>query len=192
MALNYTVSADVCGIPDVVFRSLRVLQRPTCDNGAIAVSAFYHNAVCKNVGYSFDPALTITNIPDRYHGDCLSLDVEFNSLAFLCAGLDETGASPSLTSISRSLVSKTVTSSILSSASATPVAPSASMTSPLYMAPAGSSFPGSVPINTTSSGIVPSAGSTALPITTGFTGAAPRLDRSIAGVFFVLGGAILL
>lgn len=50
-----------------------------------------------------------------------------------------------------------VISSITSSASATPISPSASMTAPLYTAPARSSLPGMVPVNTVSGGIARSA-----------------------------------
>ncbi len=238
VALNYTLSVDVCGIPGVTYRSFRIYQRPACGNGVLAVSAFYSNTDCKNDGYGFGPIISIDRQPGHYNsGDCLALE-DFNSLAFLCAGLGVTGgasltnifyssatdavtssiassatsltndfyssaskaitssiasSATSLTNDFYSSASKAITSSIASSPSATPIAPSASMTSPLYTAPAGSSFPGSVPINTASSGIIgPSAGSTTAPLSPGFTGAAPRLGGSVAGVFVVLVGAVLL
>ncbi len=239
VALNYTLSVDVCGIPGVTYRSFRIYQRPACGNGVLAVSAFYGNTDCKNDGYGFGPIISIDRQPGHYNsGDCLALE-DFNSLAFLCAGLGVTGgasltnifyssatdavtssiassatsltndfyssaskavtssiasSATSLTNDFYSSASKAITSSIASSPSATPIAPSASMTSPLYTAPAGSSFPGSVPINTASSGIIgPSAGSTTAPLSPGFTGAAPRLGGSVAGVSFVLVvGAVLL
>ncbi len=284
VALNYTLSVDVCGIPGVTYRSFRIYQRPACGSGVLAVSAFYGNTDCKNDGYGFGPIISIDRQPGHYNsGDCLALE-DFNSLAFLCAGLGVTGgasltnifyssatdavtssiassatsltndfyssaskaitssiassatsltndfyssaskavtssiassatsltndfyssaskavtssiasSATSLTNDFYSSASKAVNSSIASSPSATPIAPSASMTSPLYTAPAGSSFPGSVPINTASSGIIgPSAGSTTAPLSPGFTGAAPRLGGSVAGVFFVLVGAVLL
>jgi hypothetical protein len=239
VALNYTLSVDVCGIPGVTYRSFRIYQRPACGNSVLAVSAFYGNTDCKNDGYGFGPIISIDRQPGHYNsGDCLALE-DFNSLAFLCAGLGVTGgasltnifyssatdavtssiassatsltndfyssaskavtssiasSATSLTNDFYSSASKAITSSIASSPSATPIAPSASMTSPLYTAPAGSSFPGSVPINTASSGIIgPSAGSTTAPLSPGFTGAAPRLGGSVAGVSFVLVvGAVLL
>ncbi len=215
VALNYTLSVDVCGIPGVTYRSFRIYQRPACGSGVLAVSAFYGNTDCKNDGYGFGPIISIDRQPGHYNsGDCLALE-DFNSLAFLCAGLGVTGgasltnifyssatdavtssiasSATSLTNDFYSSASKAITSSIASSPSATPIAPSASMTSPLYTAPAGSGFPGSVPINTASSGIIgSSAGSTTAPLSPGFTGAAPRLGGSVAGVFVVLGGAVLL
>lgn len=135
----------------------------------------------------------VDGLPERYVGNfSLSIGfVNFNSLAFICAGLGE-AVSSDLAENYPSSASKAVTSSIASSASVTPLAPSVSMTSPRYMAPAGSSLPGSVPINTASSGIAPSAGSTASPFTPSFTSGAPRLGKSVAGGFVVLGGAMLL
>lgn len=215
VALNYTLSVDVCGVPGVVYRSFRIYQRPTCANGVLAASAFYNNTDCKNDDYGFGPIISIDSEPDHYNSAICPALVDFNSLAFLCAGLGVTGgasltnifsssatkavassiasSATSLTNDFYSSASKATTSTIASSPSATPISPSASMTSPLYTAPAGSSFPNSVLINTASSGIIgPSAGFTTAPFTPGFTGAAPRVGGSVAGVFVVLGGAVLL
>jgi len=197
VALNYTLSTDICGTPGAATHSYQVLRRPTCPNGNLAAFAFYHGAGCKSEG--FGPALnSVDNGSGHLDGECLAL-VEFNSLAFLCAGLGTTGGdgSSSAASASNSPSSTAVASSITLSASATPIAPSASMTSPIYTAPVGSSLPGMVPINTASGGSAPSASRTfpATPSASSFTGSASRFKgsvASVAGVIIVLGGAILL
>ncbi len=188
VGLNYTLDADVCGTTAAAVHSYQVYRRPTCANGITAAFAFYHGAGCKSEG--FGPALNSVNPSTRVDGECLAL-VEFNSLAFLCDGLGQTNSGGSSASSSPS--SQSVASSRTSSASATPIVPSASMTSPLYTAPAGSTIPGQAPVNTASGGIAPSRTLPATSSTAVFTGAASKFSGgSVAGIAAVLGGAIFL
>lgn len=46
IALNFTLSPSVCGIPGATVHSYRVLQKATCSNGTIAIFNYYNSNNC--------------------------------------------------------------------------------------------------------------------------------------------------
>lgn len=201
--LNFTLNADTCGTPGSVVHSYKVLQRPTCAHGNLAVFDYYRGQNCESEGS--DPILNSDIKVDTYDNQCLAL-VEFNSLAFLCAGIGGTdgNANPSPISASSSSVSSSsvavssspvaVTSTTASSAFATPLVPSATITSPLYPIPAGSSSSstgtvGSVGI---ASGTSPATTSSIRASPLSFTGAASSFRMPAIKLVVLLGGLLLL
>lgn len=195
IALNYTLSADVCGTPGGTSHSYQVLDRPTCDNGTIAAFAFYSSPGCSDAPFE-TPAGSAMNQFHPYadfDGLCLAL-VAFNSVAFICDGVGQGGSGQSSGSASTIAPSSTLAvSSIIPSASATLIAPGVSLTTPIYTYP---SLP--PPIGTAPSGSSPSTGPPSQPSNpsnppqTIFTGAASELSGSIIGVVAVFGAALML
>lgn len=194
VALNYTLSADVCGNPGATVHSYDVTQRPTCDNGAEADFAFYNGKDCQVKG--FGPALNGgSSSTDGVDGQCLAL-VEFNSVAFICNGLSGKKEEMSSSSVAKSTAVKSIATS---STSKLPIAPSATRTSPLSIGHEGSSIPGSVPAGTAPArGTGPSAGfpsPTTLspaPLASTYSGAGSKFMISLVGVVSVVGGAFIL
>ena len=192
IALNYALRIDVCGTPGATVHSYRILQRPTCANGTAAAFAFFHGDGCRSEG--FGPALNAADDgPEGLDGSCLAL-VEFNSVAFICAGIGKASAVEGLNSTSdfSSPPSETATSSIALALSS-PIAPSPSMNSAPYATQAGSSYPDTFASNIASS-IRPVASSTRLATASpfGFADGASRPDGSVTEILVVLGGVLLL
>lgn len=190
VALNYTLSADVCGNPGAASHSYIVNSRPTCANGTVAAFAFYSTTDCTlpSDAKAF-PDMNSFNPSTTFDGLCLAL-VVFNSVAFICDGIGSSGSSSASVTAASSV---TPVSSSPNSASATPIAPSSKLTAPIY-----TTMP--VPAGTNPSGGKPSA--IGVPVTPSsktfgsspatFTGAAVKLGVPVVGVVALVGAAFVL
>ena len=90
IALNFTLSPDVCGVPGATVHSYRVLQAAVCANGTNATLSYYNRNNCTADPTDEDPNPGLgTRVKNRRQsssildGECLGL-VAFNSLAFVC------------------------------------------------------------------------------------------------------------
>ena len=149
----------------------------------MAVVVFYRDA-----GYKSKVALKTFGTTADLDGGCPTPGI-FNSLAFNYPGLPETLSGSRLTSAFSSASLRAVPWSVAASASATPIAPSACMTFPVYTAPARSSLSGSCPTNTASSGITLSTASSATSSLSNVIVATLRISGPVAGIIVVLGWA---
>lgn len=91
IALNFTLLADVCGVPGATVHSYRVLQNATCANGTTAGFDYYNSNNCTADPTDENPNPGLAKrMKDRrdstVDGECLAL-VAFNSLAFVCDGV---------------------------------------------------------------------------------------------------------
>ena len=93
IALNFTLSPDVCGVPGATVHSYRVLQAATCANGTTAALNYYNRNNCTADPTDEDPNPGLAKrVKNRRQsssvldGECLAL-VAFNSFAFVCEGV---------------------------------------------------------------------------------------------------------
>ena len=93
IALNFTLSPDVCGVPGATVHSYRVLQAAICANGTNATLSSYNRNNCTADPTDEDPnpglgkrAKNRRQSSSILDGECLSL-VAFNSFAFVCEGI---------------------------------------------------------------------------------------------------------
>ena len=93
IALNFTLSPDVCGVPGATVHSYRVLSNATCANGTIASFNFFNSNNCTADPTDEDPNPGLPRRTNdrrdddpRLDGECLAL-IAFNSLAFICEGI---------------------------------------------------------------------------------------------------------
>lgn len=190
VALNYTLSADVCGNPGANVHSYIVNSRPTCANGTVAAFAFYSTANCvlpSNAEWS--SGMHTFRLSTEYDEKCLAL-VEFSSVAFICDGFSGSGSGSASVRASSSV---TPVSSSPKSASATPVAPSTKITAPIYTTasvPTGINPSGAKPSGTGASVRPSSKTFGSSPAT--FTGAAVTRGIPVVGVIALVGAALVL
>lgn len=199
VALNYTLSADVCGNPGATVRSYEVTQRPICDNGTVAAWAFFAGEDCKTKG--FGSALNGFSTSTFIDGQCLAL-VEFNSVAFICDGVgsgeeNQKSSSSAATppSSSSPASEKPITPS--TTRTAKPITPSTTRTSPLYTVPASTSLHSSTAAHSGTGPSAKSPASTTLsakpsPPPSSFTGAGSRFGVSFIGAIVAAGGVFIL
>ncbi|KAI4096560.1 MAG: hypothetical protein L6R37_006937 [Teloschistes peruensis] len=150
IALNHTLPADSCYTLPNAAHSYIVNSRPTCSDGSTAGFAYYNGQNCRAEGFgsAFNSGDTGDTTND---GLCLAL-VEFNSLAFLCEGVDERGDGKSSTATITVLdgegtgvatvVTSTMGGSVTTSAAAAPPFSGSSSSS----SPSSSSLKTSAPI----------------------------------------------
>ena len=93
IALNFTLSPDVCGVPGATVHSYRVSQAAICANGTTAFPHYYNRNNCTADPTDEDPNPGLAKrVKNRRQsssdlvGECLGL-VAFNSFAFVCEGL---------------------------------------------------------------------------------------------------------
>ena len=93
IALNFTLSPDVCGVPGATVHSYRVSQAAICANGTTAFPNYYNRNNCTADPTDEDPNPGLAKrVKNRRQsssdlvGECLGL-VAFNSFAFVCEGL---------------------------------------------------------------------------------------------------------
>ena len=116
IALNFTLSPDVCGVPGATVHSYRVLQAATCANGTTAALHYYNrnNCTADPTDENPNPGLA-KRVKNRRQsssvldGECLAL-VAFNSFAFVCEGLDARNVK--INSLPASAFSSTISSAL--------------------------------------------------------------------------------
>ena len=178
-ALNYTLDVDTCSTPGPIIHSYIIGERPTCDNGTAAAFAFYHANDCHAEGFGS----ALNNIfyeSDGVDGLCLGL-VELNSVAFICDGVGASGGRSS---------SVLASSSVSSVVSATPVAPSGTMASPLY--PTITAFPTIPPYPSGTGASVGLPSGTLGSSPAAFTGAAVKMGASLIAIVGGFAATLLL
>ena len=116
IALNFTLSPDVCGVPGATVHSYRVVQAATCANGTTAAPDYYNrnNCTADPTDENPNPGLA-KRVKNRRQsssvldGECLAL-VAFNSFAFVCEGLDARNVK--INSLPASAFSSTISSAL--------------------------------------------------------------------------------
>lgn len=192
VALNYGLDIDVYGTPGATVHSYEVNQRPTCANGTEALFAFYHGKNCQSEGLG-SALNAVHSASEGVDGECLAL-VEFNSVAFICAGIgDQTEDS---TTSSSSKATSTAASSPTSE-NASPISTTRGPT-PYYSLPTGYSrgpFPSDYSVATASSTIDGSSAHTAgssNPSTSVFAGSGCKYEMPLKGTLISIGSLMMV
>ena len=122
VSLNFTLLPDVCGVPGATVHSYRVLQNATCANGTTAMFDYYNRNNCTADPTDEDPnpglakRMKYRRQNSVLDGECLAL-IAFNSLAFICEGVDPRDLKVNSLSTSMSSPNTLITSSMFTSIS---------------------------------------------------------------------------
>ncbi|KAI4139800.1 MAG: hypothetical protein L6R39_006104 [Caloplaca ligustica] len=195
IALNLTLDADVCHDLPRAAHSYEVDRHPICDDGTPATFDYYEFTGCHERRPRYEGHHSPDDNAAKFDGQCLAL-VEFMSLAFLCEGIKNrpssqasTGQastsqpSPSQGSPTAGAAPETVTVTV-----GTSMAPSSSLTVPLYPIP-GTVVPSGT--GTASGGLSPTTG-LPTPAPSPFTSVGSVTKASLLGSLALVVARILL